>query len=81
MGTHFIGMKQTQLPDASLFLLDDVSGALYQFSYQLNLERTLKPQTNRNYPIPANSPSGFGITMDQEVFLAYDNQLYIAPMK
>ena len=81
MGTHFIGMQQTQLPDASLFLLDDVSGALYQFSYQLNLERTLKPQTNRNYPIPANSPSGFGITTDQEVFLAYDNQLYIAPMK
>jgi hypothetical protein len=81
MGTHFIGMEQTRLPNASLFLLDDISGALYQFSYQLNLERTLKPQTNRNYPLPASSPSGFGITPDQEVFLAYGNQLYIAPMK
>jgi hypothetical protein len=81
MGTHFISMQQTQLPDASLFLLDDVSGALYQFSYQLNLERTLKPQANRNYPMPTSSPSGFGITSDQEVFLAYGNQLYIAPMK
>jgi len=81
MGTHFVGMRQTRLPDASLFLLDEVSGALYQFSYQLNLERTLKPQTNRNYPMPISPPSGFGITPDREVFLAYDNQLYIAPMK
>jgi hypothetical protein len=81
MGTHFISMQQTKLPNASLYLLDDISGALYQFSYQLNLERTLKPQSNRNYPIPTSPPSGFGITPDQEVFLAYDNQLYIAPMK
>ena len=81
MGTHFIGMQQARVPNASLFLLDDVSSALYQFSYQLNLERTLKPQTNRNYPIPTSKPSGFGITPDQEVFLAYDNQLFIAPMK
>ncbi len=81
MGTHFISMQQTQLPDASLFLLDEVSGALYQFSYRLNLERTLKPQTNRNYPMPTSSPSGFGITPDQEVFLVYGNQLYIAPLK
>ncbi len=81
MGTHFIGMQQTRLPNASLFLLDDVSSALYQFSYQLNLERTLKPQTSRNYPMPTSIPSGFGITPDQEVFLAYDNQLYIAPMQ
>jgi len=81
MGTHFIGMQQARVPNASLFLLDDVSSALYQFSYQLNLERTLKPQTNRNYPMPTSNPSGFGITPDQEVFLAYDNQLFIAPMK
>ncbi len=81
MGTHFISMQQTRMPNASLFLLDDISGALYQFSYQLNLERTLKPQTNRNYPMPTSKPSGFGITPDQEVFLAYDNKLYIAPLK
>ena len=81
MGTHFISMQLTRLPNASLFLLDEISGVLYQFSYQLNLERTLKPQTNRNYPMPASSPSGFGITPDQEVFLAYGNKLYIAPLK
>lgn len=81
MGTHFIGMQQARVPNASLFLLDDVSSALYQFSYHLNLERTLKPQTNRNYPMPTSKPSGFGITPDQEVFMAYDNQLFIAPMK
>jgi len=81
MGTHFVGMQQARVPNASLFLLDDVSSTLYQFSYHLNLERTLKPQTNRNYPMPTSAPSGFGITPDQEVFLAYGNQLFIAPMK
>jgi len=81
MGTHFIDMQQTQLPNASLYLLDEISSTLYQFSYQLNLERTLKPQANRNYPMPTSNPSGFGISPDQEVFLAYDNQLFIAPLK
>ena len=81
MGTHFIGMQQTRLPNASIYLLDDISGALYQFSYRLNLSQTLKPQINRNYPMPERKPTGFGISPDQEVFLAFDNQLYIAPMQ
>jgi len=81
MGTHFIGMQQTRLPNTSLYVLDDISSALYQFSYHLNLERTLKPQKNRNYPMPTSKPTGFGITPDQEVFLAFGNQLYIAPMQ
>jgi hypothetical protein len=81
MGTHFIGMDQTKLSNASLFLLDNVSSTLYQFSFHLNLERTLKPQANRNYPLPLSLPTGFGITPDQEVFIAFENQLFFAPMK
>ncbi|MDO9545796.1 MAG: hypothetical protein Q7J07_03485 [Pelolinea sp.] len=81
MGTNFLGLEQTRFSNASLYLLDGVSSTLYQFSYQLNLERTLKPQANRNYPMPTNPPSGFGITPDKEVFIAYGNQLFIAPMQ
>ncbi|MCD6356329.1 MAG: hypothetical protein J7L66_03490 [Anaerolineaceae bacterium] len=81
MGTHFTGMWQTKLPNSSLYILDDVSSMFYQFSLQLNLERTLKPQINRNYPIPMKKPSGFGITPDQEISLAYDNQLFTAPLQ
>jgi hypothetical protein len=81
MGTHFIGMDQTKLSNASLFLLDDISSTLYQFSFHLNLERTLKPQANRNYPLPSIQPTGFGITPDQEVFIAFENQLFFAPMQ
>ena len=81
MGIHFLGMEQTRLSNASLYLLDDVNSTLYQFSYQLNLERTLKPQANRNYPLPTSAPSGFGITPDKEVFIAFGNQLFIAPMQ
>ena len=81
LGTHFVGLQQTLSPNASIFTLDEVSSALYQFSFQLNLERTYKPQLNRKYPIPTSSPTGFGITQDNDVFLAYGNQLFIAPMQ
>jgi hypothetical protein len=81
MGTHFIGMDQTKISNASLYLLDDISSTLYQFSFQLNLERTLKPQTNRNYPMPLIHPTGFGITPDKELFIAFENQLFFAPMQ
>jgi hypothetical protein len=44
------------------------------------LEKVWRPQTNRNYPLPDKAPTGFGISPDMEVFLAYDNQLFIAPL-
>jgi len=81
MGTHFIAVNHSVLPNNSIYLLDDISGALYRFSMQLNLESTLKPQINPDFPLPETAPSGFGITLDQEVLLAYDNQLFTAPLR
>ncbi len=79
--TEFVMLQATRLPDASIYMLDAANTSLYQFSYQLNLEHVMRPQYNRNYPLPDTKPSGFGISPDLELFLAFDNQLFIAPLR
>ncbi len=81
MDSRFELMQQTQLPNTAIYILDGVNRSINKFGYQMNLERVLKPQSNRNYPIPDEDPTGFGITSDLEVFLAYGNQLFIAPLQ
>ncbi|MDP2965938.1 MAG: hypothetical protein Q8N39_07895 [Pelolinea sp.] len=73
--------QATRLPNASIYLLDTTGQSIYQFSYQLNLERVLRALYNKNYPVPASSPSGFGITPESDLFLAFDNRLFIAPLQ
>jgi hypothetical protein len=81
MDSRFELMQQTKLPNAAIYILDAGNRSINQFSYQLNLEKVLKPQINREYPVPDSDPTGFGVTTDLEVFLAYNNQLFIAPLK
>jgi hypothetical protein len=81
MGTHFIAMDHAVLPNRSIYILDQDSGALFRFSMQLNLENTLKPQLNPNFPLPDSPPTGFGVLTDQEVLMAYGNQLFTAPLQ
>ncbi|HEY60448.1 MAG TPA: hypothetical protein G4N92_07185 [Anaerolineae bacterium] len=80
MDACFVGMQDMRYPNASLYILDAANNAVMQFSYQLNMERVLKPQPSRNYPIPDSSPTGFGISVDKEIFLAYGNQILIAAL-
>ena len=79
--SRFELMQQTQLPNSAIYVLDGANRSIDKFSYQLNLENVLKPQSNRNYPIPDADPTGFGITSDMEIFLAFGNRLFIAPLQ
>ena len=81
MDSRFILMQQTTLPNAAIYILDAGNRSISQFSYQLNLEKVLKPQISREYPLPDRDPTGFGVTSDMELFLAYNNQLFIAPLR
>lgn len=81
MDAVFTMLQTTRLPDASIYILDTVNPSIYQFSYQLNLERVLRPQYNRSYPLPDTPPSGFGVSPDLELFLAFSNKLFVAPLK
>lgn len=80
LDSNFGMLQQSVLPNAAIYILDSQNRAIDQFSFQLNLEKVWRPQTNRNYPLPDKAPTGFGISSDMEVFLAYDNQLFIAPL-
>lgn len=73
--------QSTRLSNASIYLLDTLGQSVYRISYQLNLERILRAQYNKNYPLPLNAPSGFGITPESDLFLAFNNRLFIAPLK
>lgn len=77
----FVALQAARVPDASIYILDSGTTSLYQFSYQLNLERVLRPQYNRSYPLPESEPTGFGISSDKDLFLAFDNKLFIAPVQ
>ncbi|MBM3138075.1 MAG: hypothetical protein FJZ98_07795 [Chloroflexi bacterium] len=77
----FIALQAVRVPGASIFLLDSRNTSIYQFSYQLNLEHVLRPQYNRSYPLPDSQPSGFGVSPDQDLFLAFENKLFIAPVQ
>lgn len=78
---NFSMAQATRLPNASIYILDTTGQSIYQFSYQLNMERVLRAQYNKNYPVPTSAPSGFGITPELGLFLAFDNRLFIAPLK
>ena len=73
--------QSTRQPNASIFLLDTSGQSVYRISYQLNLERVLRAQYNKNYPLPLIPPSGFGISPESDLFLAFDNRLFIAPLQ
>lgn len=78
---NFLLLNATRLPNASIFILDSMGNSVYQFSYQLNLERILRAQENKNFPMPSIAPTGFGITPESDIFLAFKNKLFIAPLK
>ena len=80
MNTSFISMQATYLPNASLYVLDEANRAVLQFSYQLNLENTLKIQPSRTYPTPNSNPTAFGVNTSQSLFLAFGNQLFFASL-
>jgi len=77
----FINLESAQIPSSSLFLLDESRSMIYQFSYQLNLEKTLKAMEDTSFPLPQKEASGFGLTSNMDIFLAFDNQLFIAAWK
>jgi hypothetical protein len=81
MDAAFTIGQSTRLPNASIYLLDTKGPSVYRFSYQLNLESILRAQYNKNYPLPLSAPSGFGITPESDIFLAFNNRLFIAPLK
>lgn len=78
LDSRFISMQATHLPNSAIYILDEINRAVFQMSYQLNLEATLKIAPSRTYPTPAQAPTAFGVSTSQYLFLAFGSQLYFA---
>lgn len=80
MDAQFTQIQTTQPPEPSMYFLDASGRALYQFSMSLNFVRRLQPRTDGEEPLPDIAPSAFTVTSGRNVVIAYDNQVFIAPI-
>ncbi|HAF61666.1 MAG TPA: hypothetical protein DCK95_05010 [Anaerolineaceae bacterium] len=78
--SSFRVIQETLYPSSAFYILDNNNRAVLQFSYQLNLEKMLKPQPSRTYPLPETDMTGLGVTTEKEIFLAFGNQLYVSEL-
>jgi hypothetical protein len=81
VGTDFTKMDTSAFPNPSIVILDEISGSFFKFSMQLNLENTYKPQVNPDFPLPETKATGFGVLLDQQILLAFHNQLFTAALQ
>jgi hypothetical protein len=70
----FLQMQASDPPEPSLYQFDPVSRAIYQFSLRLNLVR----QYQSAEALPEELGTAFAVSPNRAVFLAIENQLYIA---
>jgi hypothetical protein len=75
-GAHFAQMQITEPPEASVYLMDPIEQAVYQFSLQLNLLRQFKAQED----LPHGLATAFAVTSNRAILLAFENDIYIGFM-
>ncbi len=75
-GIQFTQMQLIRLPDSAIYLLNSLDPSLFKFGFQLNLFKQMQFGFNAEYPLPSQNATGFGISNDQLVFIAFGNQLY-----
>jgi hypothetical protein len=74
----FSRIEYTAPPDPSIYLLDPNTATLYHFSLRLNLQRLLRPQALSGYLLPGGPATGFYISQDRTVFMAFGNQVLLS---
>ena len=77
----FLKLQSTQPPDPSLYVLDTEANSVYQFSLRkLNLQRQFRPLVEQDYPLPDQPATGFVVTPNRKVLLAFGNQAFFAAL-
>ncbi|MBX3005466.1 MAG: hypothetical protein KF821_06520 [Anaerolineales bacterium] len=75
-GANFSQFVITDPPGPSIFFLDPIVPAVYQFSPRLSIVRQLRAANE----LPAELVSAFTITPNRAIFLAFENEVYIGFM-
>lgn len=81
VGTQFVKIETTDPPDPSLYALDAKNRAIFHFSLRrLNLQRQYLPQPDTDFPLPSGAPTAFAITPNHRALIAFNNQVFFAPL-
>ncbi|MGH2582317.1 MAG: hypothetical protein ACRDFQ_05415 [Anaerolineales bacterium] len=75
-GAHFSQIQITEPPEPSVYALDPVSQAVYQFSLRLSLVRQFR---NVN-ELPEGVVTAFAVTPNRAIFIAFENEVLIGFM-
>ena len=78
--TSFSQLEYTDPPDPSIYILDSRSATIYHFSLRLTLQRLLRPAPSAGVTIPTGSATAFYISQNRILFLAFDNQVFLAAL-
>jgi hypothetical protein len=68
----FYQIQHTQSPEPSLYYLDPIDRAVYQFSLRLNLVQLYRPQAD----FPEGLTTAIAISPTRSIFLAQENIVY-----
>lgn len=75
-GANFSELLLTEPPGPSIFFLDPITPAVYQFSTRMNIVRQLRGASE----LPQELVTAFTISPNRLVFLAFKNQVYFGPI-
>jgi hypothetical protein len=70
----FYQIQHTQPPEPSLYFLDPIDRAIYQFSLRLNLVQLYRPQEE----FPEGLTTAVAISPARSIFLAQENKIYLS---
>lgn len=81
LGSEFTQIITTQPPDPSLYALDAANKSIYHLSLRrLNLQRQYRPKLATDFPLPRSEPTAFTVAPNRWVLMAFDNQVFFAPI-
>ncbi len=79
-GAQLTQMQTTYPLEPSLFILDQANNAVYRFSVAMQMQYKMSPSLTSRTTLPATSATAFTVNGNQQVILAFNNQLFIADL-
>jgi hypothetical protein len=77
-GTSFSQLEYVPPPDPSIFLFDKETNGVYHFSLKMNLHRVIKPLMTGSNRLPKSAATAFTVSPNRTVFIAFEDQIYVA---
>lgn len=79
-GAQLTQMQTTYPLEPSLFILDQANNAVYRFSVAMQMQYKMSPSLTSKTTLPATSATAFTVNANQQLILAFNNQLFIAEL-